>query len=495
MKTTHLLPALVLALAAGGLTLAANQRFVQGQQKQEFRFELRDDGSGQPRMFRNGKEVKPGENGFGDLGRLFGQGEGEDGPANPFGGGGAGPGGMMEEMMKQLRERMGQGGPGARQFRIGPGGAEEQQIESRYSKHHRSALAEWRSVVQPARKATMRVLNKDGKQIALATLVGPNGEAVTKASELGDAKDPAIECEFHDGRIVKAKVVDRLAAYDLALIKLEAADVPPVAFRSGDLNPGVMIAVTGTDEDPMAVGVVSSQARNFDDRSKGYLGVLMDIKNQSGEGVGIQEVTEGGAASRAGMKNGDVVLSVNGDAMKFPEQLRQRIASLKPDEQVKLKVKRGEETLELTLSLGRRSDARDPSTGQKLGDRRDFDPTAQMGTALSKNATGYPNAVQCDVTVNADEIGGPAVDVDGNVVGITIARAERTSTLIIPASVLSQLTSSLATGKLQLARDADTLKTDLRDQESKIKELQEALKKAEEERHAAASELEKMEKK
>ena len=81
----------------------------QAPQQQQFRFEFKDDGSG-PKMFRNGKEVKPE-----DLGDLMGPMQKQLEEMFKQQGGGEGPGNggnPLEEMMKELQKRM-QGGGGA----------------------------------------------------------------------------------------------------------------------------------------------------------------------------------------------------------------------------------------------------------------------------------------------------------------------------------------------------------------------------------------------
>jgi S1-C subfamily serine protease len=63
-----------------------------------------------------------------------------------------------------------------------------------------------------------------------------------------------------------------------------------------------------------------------------------------------------------------------------------------------------------------------------------------MGTRLSLVRDSFPNVIQTDMRPNPDQIGGPVVNLKGQVVGITMARADRTRSFIMPsAAVLSML--------------------------------------------------------
>jgi serine protease Do len=69
-----------------------------------------------------------------------------------------------------------------------------------------------------------------------------------------------------------------------------------------------------------------------------------DIARQlkfQGEGVVVAEVSPDGAAARAGIQRGDVVVEVNRKAVAKPEQVAAAVAKAKAGEVVLLRVKRG----------------------------------------------------------------------------------------------------------------------------------------------------------
>ena len=515
MNTRIFLP-IALAAVTAGTGLLAFSRQAEAQQNRpdipgqvrQFRFEFKNDGSA-PRFLQDGREMpNPLDRGQGvqdnpmaellrrlmeGQGRPDGSSKGEDwfkqleeSRENEPGDRGDSP--FNQRLMEEMLRRMGGKSGNADGLGFGPGAREE---TPRTSKHHLSALAEWRSLVAQTRQSTVRVL-RENRQVALGTIVSADGYALTKASEVerGD-----IEVEFGDGRIVAAKVVDVMKAYDLALIKVEATGLVPAKFADTDTPVGTLIAAVSTGEDPTGLGVISVAARSLDERSKGFLGIQMGMagdREAPAKGVLIGKIIEGGAAERAGMAAGDVILSVNAEEIVSPRQLQKLVIGLKPDQKVKVQIERDGKPQELELSLGNRAEAAKANGGL---DRRQLDQTALMGSSLSKNATGYPNAVQSDLALQAEDAGGPVIDVSGAIVGLNIARAERVSTFLIPAKIVNTLLADVQSGKFALSKDSDMLNTELREINSTIQKAQEAMKKAEQERDEALQALEKIKQK
>jgi S1-C subfamily serine protease len=81
----------------------------------------------------------------------------------------------------------------------------------------------------------------------------------------------------------------------------------------------------------------------------------------------------------------------------------------------------------------------------------------RMGTTLSLVRTGFPSVIQTDMQLDRGRCGGPVVDLAGTVVGISIARADRTRSFIIPsAHLLTLLARDPATPEeVQAAREAE----------------------------------------
>ena len=69
-------------------------------------------------------------------------------------------------------------------------------------------------------------------------------------------------------------------------------------------------------------------------------------------GAAISAVSGGGPAADAGLRGGDVITAFDGKAVSDSNGLVAAIAAHKPGDQVKVTVKRGSGTEELTVTLG-----------------------------------------------------------------------------------------------------------------------------------------------
>ena len=117
---------------------------------------------------------------------------------------------------------------------------------------------------------------------------------------------------------------------------------------------------------------------------------------------------------------------------------------VKPDDTVTLSIKRGEKEMDLKVTLGRKSDV----------DRGEFQN--KMGSELSNRRPGFPAVIQHDTVLKASECGGPLVDLDGNVLGINIARAGRVETWALPGEVIRPLVSQLKEKKFPVTVETTT---------------------------------------
>lgn len=70
-------------------------------------------------------------------------------------------------------------------------------------------------------------------------------------------------------------------------------------------------------------------------------------------GVRVRYVYPEGPADRAGIERGDLLLAMDGEPIEEAGDLRRRVSLLKPEDEVELEVRRGEETLRLAPQLGR----------------------------------------------------------------------------------------------------------------------------------------------
>lgn len=85
--------------------------------------------------------------------------------------------------------------------------------------------------------------------------------------------------------------------------------------------------------------------------AQGYAGIQGDDEN---ERVVLREVVADGPAAKAGLQSGDVIQELEGAPVKGYEALVETLREKKPGDAIKLKIARGEETREITLTLGER---------------------------------------------------------------------------------------------------------------------------------------------
>jgi serine protease DegS/serine protease DegQ len=71
----------------------------------------------------------------------------------------------------------------------------------------------------------------------------------------------------------------------------------------------------------------------------------------------VAGVQRGSPADRAGIKPGDIVVTVDGKQVRDPDAMRNLIVALVPGKQTTLKLKRGQNNLELQVNVGKRPSA------------------------------------------------------------------------------------------------------------------------------------------
>jgi serine protease Do len=289
-----------------------------------------------------------------------------------------------------------------------------------------------------ASAATVRVLCDD-QDAALGTVVTADGFILTKGSELRGT----VTCRLPDGRVLPARSVGYHKPTDLALLKVEAADLKPVEFAPGaDTAVGTWVAAAGPGSEPIAVGVLSAPVRKLyreesfvENANKGYLGILGMRDAEFTDGVVVGQVDPVGAAARAGMRAGDVIVEVAGKPTPDRDALIAQTANRRPGDRIAVRVRRGEEELALDVML----------TTKNPLDRGAFQ--SGMGGALSGRRTGFPAVLQHDTVLRPTDCGGPLVDLDGKVLGLNIARAGRVETWALPREVILPILPDLKAGK------------------------------------------------
>jgi S1-C subfamily serine protease len=258
---------------------------------------------------------------------------------------------------------------------------------------------------------------------------------LTKASEL--PLQP--RCRLPDGRVAEGRVVGAEPAFDLALLKVDAADLRPITWADS-FNPvaGTLLAAPGREELPLAVGIVSVPRRELAAKVPNH-GLPLRVPAeppeirgpenfgktdpQGGEGGYLVHTSEGLAFS-AGIRAGDRVATLAGRPVRGFDDLAEGVKARLSGDLVSVALSRDGKTIELLLPL---------AAGALYHNFRNED---------------FPIVFEHSVPLFAHESGGPVVDLSGRAVGVTIARVEQHGCLAIPGDVVRRLLPSLQSGKL-----------------------------------------------
>ncbi|MDA7415936.1 DegQ family serine endoprotease [Xenophilus arseniciresistens] len=274
-------------------------------------------------------------------------------------------------------------------------------------------------------------------------IVSADGTILTNAHVVQGAKEVTVK--LTDRREFRAKVLGADSRTDVAVLKIEARDLPTVPLANPrDLKVGEWVLAIGSPfgfENTVTAGVVSAKGRSLPDdsftpfiqtdvainpgnsggplfnsrgevvginsqiysRSGGYqgvsfaipidlavrvkdqivatghashakLGVAVQEVNQAfadsfklprPEGALVSQVEEGGAAHKAGLQPGDVILKVDGQPIVASGDLPALIGQALPGQKVGIEVWRDGRAKALTATLGNASDKTQVASAQE----------------------------------------------------------------------------------------------------------------------------------
>lgn len=285
-------------------------------------------------------------------------------------------------------------------------------------------------VVRETRASVVQLV-VDGEERVLGTIIDEEGYILSKASELSGEKIKAV---LSTGRGFDATLVGVDRKNDLAMLKIEAERLAAVSLEFDKPGIGRWVACVGTSESPEAVGIISAKPRAIKPAQL-VLGVILRAHP---DGLWIEEVSEGFGADKAGIKSGDVLTHVGAKKVIAVDQVIGQLQSLAEGDEVKVRVVRDGEAKRLAVGLSEYGP--DPRSRSERMNR--------MGSTLSERRRGFELVLQHDAEIRPEHCGGPLVNLDGEVVGLNIARAGRIASYALPSSLIKQKLAVLKSGQL-----------------------------------------------
>jgi len=306
-----------------------------------------------------------------------------------------------------------------------------------------------RPAVTEASKSTV-IISYRGTRLSYGTVVkypltGQN-VILTKWSEIANVRHNLIVTK-PNGKYNRTAVIGIYPEYDIAVLDTDATLTPLNLNKAATPHLGDFIVLANPSGRVQSLGVVSVNARSLRETDKAYLGVLMDFSNSNHMGIPLGQVIAQSPADHAGLRPGDLVVAVDNKAIKGSMEMSNILQKLVPGSNVLVRYRRGNQTRTTNVILGSRPRELDASRVPK----KRLDQMQRMGAVPNQIRTDFPSVIQSDMPIQpndtpddprddfTNECGGPVVDLDGNVVGLLIARGSRIKTFIIPTFTLQQL--------------------------------------------------------
>jgi len=299
-----------------------------------------------------------------------------------------------------------------------------------------------KGLLGPLSTSVVQIRNRD-RLCCLGTIVA-EGLVVTKRSELSGS----LTCVTGDGTKVAAVIVASDQVDDLALLRLtlpalkDESLVRAVKFGAGlKVESGDVLLSVGQNFDPISVGVatvapqqlpvaqpvcrdcvdlgvtVSGQPTGVDLQTRQPGREWLEVKKIYG--AKVQRVYPRTVGERVGMLRGDLLVSINQQWIPNATTLRSVGARVRVGQALNVVVVRKGQLKQLSMKI-------DHFSRRVYHDR-------WGGGPFSERRFGFSTTIVHDSLLEPNQCGGPVVDLDGNVVGLNIARSMRVATLAVPS--------------------------------------------------------------
>jgi len=284
--------------------------------------------------------------------------------------------------------------------------------------------------VSKATRYSIVKLDVDGETVALGTVVDTGGLVLTKASEIKPGK---LTCWLASDKEVQAELLASDEDEDLALVRVRASGLKPITWATGGVAEGQWAITPGIAETPHAVGIVSALPRRIRPE-RAFIGVQFDLETQLPK---IGALLPGMSAEKAGIKPGDLIAAVNGTWVTNRDQVREILGDFREGQTVTVRVRRAAQEFDAVLKMTV------PRLGEAGAGFYAPRPGGNFGADVSRRALGFERAIEHDTVLQPWLCGGPLVNLDGQAIGLNIARASRVTTYALPAALVQRILANL----------------------------------------------------
>jgi serine protease Do len=289
----------------------------------------------------------------------------------------------------------------------------------------------WRELTSETRGSVIEVLDEQSRT-AYGTVVGSDGWVLTKASEIGE--NP--RCRLPDGEIVPSKITGVDAAFDLAMLKIEARELQPVQWSSeGTRTVGTFVVAPDIAGKPIAAGILSVPAHRLEGPFPKVVvrapqpppprPIMPEILGDPIDEQGFTVSFSTGTAAKAGIRPGNVILEIDGRPIRTRRDLTNSMSGKSPGTRLRIVLTRDGQRVERTLTL-------EPHVYRSNTVR-----------AVNFRYDKFPAVIEHDIALSPQECGGPVIALNGKALGITIARVGIHGCAAIPADAIMSLIDGL----------------------------------------------------
>ena len=293
-----------------------------------------------------------------------------------------------------------------------------------HERQHQSHLNGLRSPVASAAASTVKIFSEK-RHVALGTIVKADGLVLTKLSEVENR--PKIRVE-RSGKSYPAKIFKQNKENDLAILKIEAKDLPVIAWSNVTPKLGAFVLTAAAQQEALAVGTYSVQPRSTREGEQAFLGVQPIVTMN---GVRVTDIQPGSASYQAGIRDNDVITKIAGKPTVDVASLVKVIREHRPGDQVMIEYQRNGVAITTQATFAGRGLAGERAARFKMMNR--------LGAVPSRRDGNFPSVFQHDTPLFPEQCGGPIVDLDGQVIGLNIARKGRAASFALPATNVKTL--------------------------------------------------------